>query len=149
MNSDRQVPIGTLVANGLSEQEAKTLCNNKPTVAWVDLARRDGTLALTVLTPDEFNNIADVLVQKGIPREQVQTPEGLVEVLIAFARSQSPAGSWYNHSLTSAVACAALLCLAQEAEGYTEVQTKEAKIANFAAKLGVKTEDGKNDGIIH
>lgn len=149
MNSDRQVPIGTLVANGLSEQEAKTLCENKATVAWVDLARTDGTLALAVLTPEEFDGITDVIVKKGVPREQVQTPEGLVEVLIAFARSQSPAGTWYNHSLTSAVACAALLCLVQEAEGYTEVQTKEAKIANFAAKLGVKIDEGKNDGIIH
>ena len=145
MNSDRQVPVGTLVAQGISEQEAKAICEGEPTVAWVDLARRDGKLALAVLTPDEFNNIADVLVNKGIPREQVQTPDGLVEVLIAFARSQSPSGSWYNHSLTSSVACAALLCLAQEAEGYTEVQTRKAEVANFAAKLGIK----ENDAIIH
>lgn len=135
---NRTVDRDDLKDHALHAFEIDRIFGPTQTIAWTALARYDGTLALQVLTDEEYRLIANALVAEGLPPEQVAKPEGLVEVLVAVAHFDCPKGEWYDASLVSAVACAKLLSLTQQAWGYDEAVAKANESVAFAKVLGVK-----------
>jgi hypothetical protein len=137
MTPDREVPIGALLALGLQEQEAKHLCDNKPTVLWHHLCRKDGALALAVLTPDEFALIKAELARAGVPGAHERTQQDVLNLVWLLAGNECPEGAWYSHELHSSVACALLLRMVAESWGFDEEATKQRELENFGKLLGV------------
>lgn len=139
MTPDREVPIGALLALGLQEQEAKHLCDNKPTVLWHHLCRKDGALALAVLTGDEFALIKAELARAGVPGAHERTQQDVLNLVWLLAGNECPefGTPWYSHELHSSVACALLLRMVAESWGFDEEATKQRQLDLFATKLGV------------
>ena len=137
MTPDREVPIGALLALGLQEQEAQHLCDNKPTVLWHRLARVDGNLAISVLTDEEFDLVRQELARAGLPGAHERTRQEAVGYVLLLAGELCPEGPWYSVDLHSAVACAILLGLVQQAWGFDEQQVKQRELENFGKLLGV------------
>lgn len=138
MTPDREVPIGALLARGVSEQEAQHLCDNKPTLLWHRLARVDGNLAISVLTDDEFGLIVAELQRAGLPAVDI-TRQDVINLIWTIAGNECPeSGSlWYSADLHSAVACAQLLALVQQAWGFDQNLVKQRELENFGKLLGV------------
>ncbi len=138
MTPDREVPIGTLIARGIQEQEAHHICDNQPTVAWHKLARVDGNLAISVLTDDEFGLIVTELQRAGLPTVDI-TRQDVINLIWTIAGNECPEPGtlWYSVDLQSAVACAQLLALVQQAWGFDEEATKQRELENFGKLLGV------------
>ena len=140
MTPDRLVPIGTLIARGIQEQEAKHITGNKPTVLWHELARIDGALAISVLTEAEFDLIVAELRRAGLP-EVKPTRQEVLNLVWTIAASECPefGTPWYSHELHSSVACAQLLALVQQAWSFDAETTKQRELENFSKLLGVAT----------
>jgi len=138
MTPDREVPFGVLIARGIQEQEARHICDNQATVLWHKLARIDGSLAISVLTDDEFNLITAELRRAGLPAVNI-TRQDVISLVWTIAGNEcpDPASSWYSVDLHSAVACAQLLALVQQAWGFDAEQVKQRDVENFGKLLGV------------
>lgn len=136
----REVPRGVLLEQGFSEQEANYITDNKPTILWSELAKRDGIAAIRALTDAEFNRIAVHLIAQGVFAEQAQDRARFISVAWAIAADSVPAhGSpWYDQSLHSAVACGLLLRIVQDAFGKSEEEVAAQESLNFKKLIGVQ-----------
>jgi hypothetical protein len=139
MTENREVPIGTLIARGIQEQEARHICDNQATVPWHKLARIDGALALAVLTPDEFALITAELQRAGLPAVDTITRQDVISLVWTIAGNECPKPGtlWYSVDLHSAVACAQLLALVQQAWGFDPEAEKQKQLESFGKLLGV------------
>ena len=138
----REVPRGVLLEQGFSEQEANYITDNKPTILWSELAKRDGIAAIRALTDAEFNRIAVHLIAQGVPAEQAQDRARFISTVWAIAADSDSVpthGSpWYDQSLHSAVACGLLLRIVQDAFGKSEEEVAAQESLNFKKLIGVQ-----------
>lgn len=135
---ERHVPIGVLIGQGFSEQEAAYLCDNKPTVLWRELVERDGIAAVRALTDDEFARITAHLIANGVPADQAQDRARFISSVWTAASDGAPTGKWYSQSLHSAAAAALLLRITQDAFGKSEEEIAEIESLNFKKLIGVQ-----------
>lgn len=135
----REVPIGVLIEQGFSEQEAKHITNNQPSVLWHELALQDGIAAVRALTDSEFDRIAVHLIAQGVPVDQAQDRARFISTVWTVAEDSCPKRGtpWYSQSLHSAAAAGLLLALVQDAFGKSEAEAAEQQSLNFARTLGV------------
>lgn len=132
---NKRIAKGQLLALDVSEQEATHICDGGTTVAWVELAKRDGGLAIQTLTNTEFQRIADRLVEDGLRPELANDRASVVGVIVEGAKKSVPTGAWYDSNLHSAIACAFFLSLVQDV--FTIEDTAQAESQEFAKLLGV------------
>lgn len=111
--ANMQIARERMVEVGLSEGAARLLAPNG-SIAWHALARQDGMLALACLPDDKLADITAQLRTEGAPPATVNTPAGVAHMLYVAAESHCPTTEgWNSRGLTSAVATALLLRLAE------------------------------------
>lgn len=135
--TEKLIPLGDLLAQGVQEQEAKIITNGQPYIEWHKLARQDGVLALSVLDEADFNKIVQELRRAGLPDTAPADRTTVLHLIWAVAEGQVPPAPWYDRGLHSAVACANLLTLAFQAWGYDAAKEAERERESFAKLLGV------------
>lgn len=140
MQTRNLATLGELIFKGkLTEQQALEMTDGRPDMKYHHLVRKDGLLALKILTQHEIDLLIDELRRGGLPEDAPATAETIANLVWTFAQNECPQGDWYTPDLHSAVACAHLLTLMQDAFGYDEVRQREKEIEDFASKLGVAT----------
>lgn len=128
---ERHVPIGVLIEQGFSEQEANYITDNKPTILWRDLALHDGIAAVRALTDGEFDRIAVYLIGQGIEPAVANDRARFISSVWTVAADGAPIGKWYSQSLHSSAAAALLLRLVQDAFGKSDEEIAEQESLNF------------------
>jgi hypothetical protein len=138
MTPDKMITRDQLAALEVPAEALHHLCGSDHPIKWTELAKHDGQLALRVLSVNEFDRIKNELIGQGLPAAVASTPNGIVEALVAYANSVCPRGAWYDLELTSSVACATLIRLAQTAWGHDDIEAQRLESEAFAAKLLLK-----------
>lgn len=108
-----RITVDRMMQKGLSETTAKLLAPDGD-ILWHELVKRDGMLALSCLDDDMLAPITAQLRADGAPAAVVNTPAGVAHLLYMAAESYCPeTKAWNTRALTSAVATALLLRLAE------------------------------------
>jgi hypothetical protein len=139
MTPDRKVSAEALLAQGIKPQDVRHITGNQPEMPWHQLARIDGALALAVLTNDEFDLIRQELARAGLPAAEERTREDVLALIWTVAGNDCPTlgTPWYSVDLQSAVACAQMLTLVQQAWSFDEKLAKQRELESFGKLLGV------------